>query len=51
MRYVKIANEQIHDFLNQLKQYGKLYAPVKVSDKFYDRKEIDDVVKKWIVEV
>lgn len=43
MRYVKIANKQIHDFLNQLKQYGKLYAPVKVSDKFYDRKEIDDV--------
>lgn len=43
MRYVKITSEKIYDFLERLKNYGKLYAPVKISEKFYDRKEIDDV--------
>ena len=45
MRYVKIYNEKMQEFLERLKNYGKLYAPVKISDKFYDRKEIDDVKK------
>lgn len=45
MRYVKIKKENVYDFLERLKKYGKLYAPVKISDKFYDRKEIDDVKK------
>ncbi|KAA0014007.1 MAG: hydrogenase [Thermoplasmata archaeon] len=43
MRYVKIKGDKIYEFLERLKNYGKLYAPVKISEKFYDRKEIDDV--------
>ena len=43
MRYVKIYKEKVFDFLERLKNYGKLYAPVKISEKFYDRKEIEDV--------
>ena len=45
MRYVKIKEDKIYEFLERLKNYGKLYAPVKISEKFYDRKEIDDVGK------
>ncbi len=43
MRYVKLAEEKLYEFLERLKEYGKLYAPVKISDKFYDRKEIENV--------
>ncbi|MBC7081708.1 MAG: 4Fe-4S dicluster domain-containing protein [Thermoplasmatales archaeon] len=43
MRYLKIEKDKTYEFLEKLKKYGKLYAPVKISDKFYVRKEIEDV--------
>ncbi|ASJ10785.1 hydrogenase [Thermococcus sp. P6] len=45
MRYVKLSRENTYEFLERLKSFGKLYGPVKVSEKFYDFREIDDVRK------
>ncbi|HII60295.1 NADPH-dependent hydrogenase/sulfhydrogenase 1 subunit beta [Pyrococcus horikoshii] len=45
MRYVKLPKENTYEFLERLKEWGKLYAPVKISEKFYDFREIDDVRK------
>ncbi len=45
MRYVKLPMENTYAFLERLKEWGKLYAPVKISEKFYDFREIDDVKK------
>ncbi|MBD3407918.1 MAG: hydrogenase [Candidatus Lokiarchaeota archaeon] len=43
MRYVKISHENTYEFLNRLKGMGTLYAPSKISEKFYDFKEVEDV--------
>lgn len=43
MRYVKIKNEHINEFLERLKAYGSLYAPKKISEKFYDFRSVEDV--------
>ncbi|KAA0004027.1 MAG: hydrogenase [Thermoplasmata archaeon] len=43
MRYLKLEQEKVHDFLKILSTYGELYAPVKISEKFYDFRKIDDV--------
>jgi sulfhydrogenase subunit beta (sulfur reductase) len=43
MRYVKLPTEKVFEFIERLKAYGRLYAPVKVSDTYYARREIDDV--------
>ncbi len=43
MRYVKIPKQNIPAFLEYLKEYGNLYAPVRISEKFFDFREIDDV--------
>ncbi len=45
MRYVKLPKENTYEFLERLKNFGKLYAPVKVSEKFYDFQEVDYVKK------
>ena len=45
MRYVKIKNEKLNAFLEALKDYGVLHAPVKISEKFYDFHKIDDISK------
>ena len=43
MRYVKLPEEKVYEFLERLKGHGPLYAPVKVSEKCVDFREIDDV--------
>jgi len=43
VRYVKLPKENTYEFLETLKDWGKLYAPVKISEKFYDFKEVEDV--------
>lgn len=44
MRYVKILRENVDEFLKRINEdYGKLYAPVQISDKFYDFREINDI--------
>lgn len=43
MRYVKIKNEHIYEFLTRLKAYGSLYAPKKISEKSYDFRSVEDV--------
>ena len=43
MRYVKLKKEKITEFLEGLKAWGKLYAPIKVSEKSVDFRSIDDV--------
>jgi len=43
MRYVKLPKENTYEFLERLKDWGRLYAPVKISEKFYDFREVEDV--------
>ncbi len=43
MRYIKISKENTYRFLDLLKQKGTLYAPQKISEKFYDFCEVNDV--------
>ncbi|TFF91472.1 hydrogenase, partial [Candidatus Thorarchaeota archaeon] len=43
MRYVKISKPDTYVFLERLKDIGHLYAPHKISEKFYDFCEVDDV--------
>lgn len=43
MRYVKIKNKHISEFLERLKAYGNLFAPQKISEKSYDFKLVEDV--------
>lgn len=43
MRYVKISKENTYEFLERLKAKGTLYAPQKISDKFFDFCEVSDV--------
>ena len=43
MRYLKLENGRVNEFLEQLSAYGDLYAPVKISEEFYDYRKIDDV--------
>ena len=45
MRYVKLPKENTYEFLERLKDWGTLYAPIKISEKFYDFREVDDVKK------
>jgi sulfhydrogenase subunit beta (sulfur reductase) len=43
MRYVKIRKENINNFLEYLISYGEFYAPIKISEKFYDYRKVDDI--------
>jgi len=43
LRYVKISKQNTYEFLERLKKIGTLYAPHKISEKFYDFCEVDDV--------
>lgn len=43
MRYVKLPKERIYEFIEILKKYGTLYAPKKISEKFFDFRKIDNV--------
>lgn len=43
MRYVKLKKDKVFEFLEYLKDFGILHAPIKISEKSYDFKEIDDV--------
>ncbi len=43
MRYVKLPKEKVCEFLERLKSMGTLYGPKKISEKFYDFREIGDV--------
>ena len=43
MRYVKLPKEKVCEFLERLKSMGALYGPKKISEKFYDFREIGDV--------
>jgi len=43
MRYIKISKENTYKFLERLKEVGTLHAPMKISEKFYDFCEVDDV--------
>ena len=45
MRYVKLPRENTYAFLERLREWGRLYAPVKISERFYDFLEVDDVRK------
>jgi sulfhydrogenase subunit beta (sulfur reductase) len=43
MRYVKLPQSKVFEFLERLKSRGTLYGPKKISEKFYDFREVDDV--------
>ncbi len=43
MRYLKLENGRVNDFLEQLSAYGDLYAPTRISEEFYDYRKIEDV--------
>jgi len=43
LRYVKLPFDKKREFLNALKSYGNLYAPMSISEKAFDFKEIDSV--------
>ena len=45
MRYVKLPKEHVYKFMEALKDWGTLYAPIKISEKFYDFRKIEDVQK------
>jgi sulfhydrogenase subunit beta (sulfur reductase) len=42
MRYVKISKSNTYEFLEHLRQMGTLYAPQKISEKYYDFCEVED---------
>lgn len=42
MRYTKLRKENFHEFLRVLERYGKVYAPHRISEKFYDFREMRD---------
>jgi sulfhydrogenase subunit beta (sulfur reductase) len=43
MRYLKIQNKKLNEFLNGLQSYGDFYAPVKISDTVYDFQKVENV--------
>ncbi len=43
LRYVKISKANTYKFLDCLKTKGTLYAPTRISERFYDFCEVDDV--------
>jgi len=43
MRYLKLLFEKKMEFLEALKAYGTLYAPVRISEKSFDYKPVDRV--------
>ncbi|MHA1868345.1 MAG: 4Fe-4S dicluster domain-containing protein [Candidatus Heimdallarchaeaceae archaeon] len=51
MRYVKLKKEKIKEFLLALQDYGELYAPIKVSEKYFDfRKIINEQVDEVVLD-
>ena len=43
MRYLKLKQEKMNEFLERLKVFGILYGPKLISERFYDFKRIEDV--------
>jgi sulfhydrogenase subunit beta (sulfur reductase) len=43
MRYIKLKKGRMSEFLESLKPYGSLIAPIRVSEKSIDFREISDV--------
>ncbi|HDH81670.1 MAG TPA: hydrogenase, partial [Thermoplasmatales archaeon] len=43
MRYLKLGSRNIDEFLGRISNYGDLYAPQKISEKFYDYRKVEDI--------
>jgi len=43
MRYLKLGSHNIDKFLERISNYGDLYAPQKISEKFYDYRKVEDI--------
>ncbi len=43
LRYVKLPNKNVITFLEQLKSHGEFIGPIKISEKFYDFRKVEDV--------
>ena len=43
MRYLKLGSHNIDEFLGRISNYGDLYAPQKISEKFYDYRKVEDI--------
>ncbi|MFX0014482.1 MAG: 4Fe-4S dicluster domain-containing protein [Promethearchaeota archaeon] len=43
MRYLKLPNQNVYTFLEKLRSHGEFFGPIKISEKFYDFREVEDV--------